>query len=432
MPNSRKCVLVLGMHRSGTSALAGLLHSLGVSMGKSLLEAEEINPKGFFENRNVYYFNELSLLPNLRTSAFDLKLPKAEFEAKKWDERLFLEAKNIIENDYMDLQLFGLKDPRISILLPFWSDVLDSLDIKSYYIIIVRSPFEVVASLRKIYDISVDEGYLIWINYYLSIFLHSSGKSRHIILFDNLVKVTGKVIDEMLIFLDIECGADTIDRAARFIDDRLRHNKRHDEFSSCAVADLANGMYDQLLTLCGEEGGVPNAESFYEIKKQYENILSDNLVVERNLRNELKRIGIDREELFHASEKRLRDVQELSRLCDESRVEINKLFKERDDLFEIAEVRLREIQSLVQHYDEVFDTAEKRLVEIKSLVKRCDDLYELAESRNDEIHSLVRKMDAVYENLKEVTDQKSMCEMRLNEIKQCVGYRMLKKLNAVK
>jgi hypothetical protein len=396
------------MHRSGTSALAGVLHSIGVSMGKNLLEAGEINPKGFFENRNVYYFNELSLLPSLSTSAFDLKFSQAKFEEKNWDEKLFLKAKNIIENDYMDLQLFGLKDPRISILVPFWSDVLESLDVEPYYAIIVRSPFEVMTSLRKIYDITEDEGYLIWLNYYLSIFQHTSGRSRYIVLFDDLFKNTDKVINDILTFLDIECNVVTRDKASRFVDGSLRHNRRHNEIRTEGASCIANKMYEQLISLCGNEGGVRSMEAFPDIKKQYEKILNDGQVVEQNLRGELRRVSADREVLFHTAEKRLCDVREQEDWCLD---EISRVGKERDELFNVAEERLREIQSLV---------------------KRYDDLYEVSESRNSEIHTLVRKIDSISDKLTEVSMQKSICEMNLDEIKQCLGYRFLKKFKAIK
>src|SRR5271155_6002863 len=57
MPSSR-AVLVLGMHRSGTSAVARGLQMLGVYLGNDFLCAKPDNPRGYWEDRNIYDINE--------------------------------------------------------------------------------------------------------------------------------------------------------------------------------------------------------------------------------------------------------------------------------------------------------------------------------------------------------------------------------------
>ncbi|MBE9481821.1 MAG: sulfotransferase family protein, partial [Bacteroidetes bacterium] len=54
----QKCIFILGMHRSGTSAITGVLKILGVNLGSSLMPPLEDNPKGYFENLNVFKVNE--------------------------------------------------------------------------------------------------------------------------------------------------------------------------------------------------------------------------------------------------------------------------------------------------------------------------------------------------------------------------------------
>lgn len=52
------CILLLGMHRSGTSALAGTLHQLGIYLGSDLMKPGQYNKKGYFENNLIFRFNE--------------------------------------------------------------------------------------------------------------------------------------------------------------------------------------------------------------------------------------------------------------------------------------------------------------------------------------------------------------------------------------
>jgi len=71
--------MVVGMHRSGTSATAGLLHRLGIHMGQELMPATPFNPKGYFEHLQVRDFNDRLL--EARGQTWDSIFPlKPEYE----------------------------------------------------------------------------------------------------------------------------------------------------------------------------------------------------------------------------------------------------------------------------------------------------------------------------------------------------------------
>ena len=57
-PDEKRAVLVLGMHRSGTSAVAGAVHLLGAEPPKHLIPAAADNPSGFFEATTVLGVND--------------------------------------------------------------------------------------------------------------------------------------------------------------------------------------------------------------------------------------------------------------------------------------------------------------------------------------------------------------------------------------
>ena len=60
----KHCIFILGMHRSGTSALSGVINALGLDLGTNLMQADVYNPKGYFENMLVYEFNRSILEEN--------------------------------------------------------------------------------------------------------------------------------------------------------------------------------------------------------------------------------------------------------------------------------------------------------------------------------------------------------------------------------
>ena len=53
---SQPPVLVVGMHRSGTSLLARMLQLLGVHLGDDLLPADQHNPDGYGEDKRFVTF----------------------------------------------------------------------------------------------------------------------------------------------------------------------------------------------------------------------------------------------------------------------------------------------------------------------------------------------------------------------------------------
>jgi hypothetical protein len=140
-------VVILGMHRSGTSAVAGYLAKAGFFAGQEgdLLEAAEDNPKGFFERADVNALND-NFLAEL-DGAWD-RPPGREGILRRADEWR-PQVQQMLTT--LATQAAGrplvLKDPRISLLLPAWLPVLDQ---GRFAIVIVdRSPMDVALSMRK-------------------------------------------------------------------------------------------------------------------------------------------------------------------------------------------------------------------------------------------------------------------------------------------
>jgi hypothetical protein len=140
-------VVIFGMHRSGTSAVAGFLAKSGFFAGEEadLLAAAEDNPKGFFERTDVNELND-SLLAEAG-GAWD-EPPGRDRVAENglsWLPRVDDLLGELVS------QAAGrplvLKDPRISLLLPAWLPVLDER--RFVFVMIDRSPMDVALSMRK-------------------------------------------------------------------------------------------------------------------------------------------------------------------------------------------------------------------------------------------------------------------------------------------
>lgn len=139
----RTCVAVVGCHRSGTSAVAGVLHKLGVHMGDSLMPTSPANPLGYFEDLPVVKIHE-QLMRRLRIS-WDTEevplLPDRSFGVLRARTSLhgYLQSR---EGD-----LFGVKDPRLCLFPELWQEIAEALDIRLVPIMVYRNMHSIVQSL---------------------------------------------------------------------------------------------------------------------------------------------------------------------------------------------------------------------------------------------------------------------------------------------
>ena len=145
MPPSRLGVIVLGMHRSGTSVVSRLLNLLGLSPGPDadLVPPSDSNPAGHWENASLNLVNQ-RLLAALGGHA-SAPPPLAEgWEAAPELERLRREAA-ALAGSVLAAEQWAWKDPRTCLTLPFWLRVLD---VPVAAVLVRRHPLEVARSLE--------------------------------------------------------------------------------------------------------------------------------------------------------------------------------------------------------------------------------------------------------------------------------------------
>src|SRR4051794_9430892 len=122
MKMSRQAIIVLGMHRTGTSALAGALGLLGVRLPARLMPSAEDNPKGFFEPNQVVSIHE-RLLASIGSHWFSYGRIPEEWFASAEAAAFADELAEAVREDYGDAALFVVKDPRLCRLMPLWQEV---------------------------------------------------------------------------------------------------------------------------------------------------------------------------------------------------------------------------------------------------------------------------------------------------------------------
>ena len=145
----RKVIVVLGMHRSGTSVVTRGLQVLGVDLGTRLLAAEQgVNDKGFWEDMDITAF-DVDLLCALGHDWHSFApLQPSEFQGPIIDS-FKLRAVQLMRDKLAGIDVLGLKDPRMARLMPFWQDVFEHLGVTVHYVIACRNPMSVARTFNS-------------------------------------------------------------------------------------------------------------------------------------------------------------------------------------------------------------------------------------------------------------------------------------------
>lgn len=151
-PDAPGLILLVGMHRSGTSLLGSLLPALGVAVPGELLEADRHNPAGYWERRDVTDLQERLLIDLGRwwpgaTGA--MPLPDQWLQSP-FTRRAGQQLSKILRQEGATQNgPWAIKDPRSSLLLPLWRQVCSEIGMPLRLVHAVRDPAEVMLSLLR-------------------------------------------------------------------------------------------------------------------------------------------------------------------------------------------------------------------------------------------------------------------------------------------
>jgi GT2 family glycosyltransferase len=255
-PNRTRGVLLLGMHRSGTSAMTRALGAMGlwVGSGEELLPAHASdNPEGYWERSDVH----------------DAHVQYLSAKGHDWDRLAGFSASTIADAEGAVLArqlkaiIAGLddhapwlvKDPRLSVLLPFWQQLAPS----HASIVAVRHPLEIAGSLRNsprgVY--ATPFLLLLWQKYMARMLADLAGREAIFVSYGELtaspagqLQRLGRLLVQQGVVLSDPDGS----AAAGLLDRRLRRNRIDDDDAVLSPAQQA--LYDWLVDAAASEGAV--------------------------------------------------------------------------------------------------------------------------------------------------------------------------------
>jgi hypothetical protein len=229
----RPIVMVLGMHRSGTSLCSHVLSALGLDMTDNMGAPgrdgpNKENPLGHWERWEIVEFHDCILRFFNReffSQAHDFALPVAWWADPRvanvrHEITAFLERR--MGNGY-----FGFKDPRTVRLMPMWHQIVNELKLAPKIVFCLRNPAQVARSLNERDGFSLDTGEYRWFTYTVDFFRYTKSAEICTIEYESWFDDPASNLAKLRNFLDLDERAEfNLDLA---ISDLVRHEFRHDD-----------------------------------------------------------------------------------------------------------------------------------------------------------------------------------------------------------
>ncbi len=249
-----RAICVLGMHRSGTSAIARGVNALSVELGNNFFDLQPDNPTGYWEDKTIVGINQ-RVLEELKLKWDDWE-PIARDRFMHHRIRLLrLKAVRYFEEAFSARPLWGFKDPRTIRLLPFWVDALRDCSADDAYVLAIRHPRSVAASLFRRQQIPGEKADRLWLAHNVP-FLHElRGKPLVVVDYDLLMQQPRieleRIAAKLGLLLDDVSTREIQRFAAEFLDEGLRHTAFSvDDFDAATAAGrLTHRAYAMLRQL---------------------------------------------------------------------------------------------------------------------------------------------------------------------------------------
>lgn len=224
--NRNTLIVVLGMHRSGTSVVARAMATLGGQFGEHLMPAVAgVNDKGFFEDVDINAIN----VELLEAAGFDWH-SMAPIDLNCIDvsllDRLQTKAITALREKCAGTDTFVLKDPRLTRLVPFWRPVFACLNLRVVYVVAVRNPISVAKSLAKVHHVAEEKSYILWLAHLVAALQDTKDQERIFIDYDQLMNEPARELSRVSAATALPQHAEGLEEFEReFLEQRLCNSR---------------------------------------------------------------------------------------------------------------------------------------------------------------------------------------------------------------
>jgi len=334
-------ICVLGMHRSGTSMLMRLLNICGVYIG----EKDELYPdltgneKGHWESQEVLDINN-KILKIFKGSYENPPNFSDGWEADPRLEKLKIRAKEFIAKMNDKNEIWGFKDPRTCLTLPFWKKLIPNM----IYVIPIRKSMEIAMSLKKRNEFPLRKSFYLWIKYWIHILKNTENEVRYFTLFENFFWDWKSELEKIIEFVNhpkvsLKGKEKEIEE---FITPSIYHEKTKD---------------------------------ISAFNKNQDELNKDNEAISKSLFND---IDYSIEKIYLDSEKEINNAQE--QFCSIFIKEKDKIIKSKSEKIKHLNNLLKEKETRIRDFKKMFNEIKKMFDEVKNKAEKKEQILKINNS----------------------------------------------------
>jgi len=378
-PINSKLVVVLGMHRSGTSAITRGLQVMGVELGTSLFPPiEGNNNKGFWEDIDLNTLNN-EILNAINSDWWHVSpIERNDVETLR-NKGYFLRAVELLLEKTNELPVFGFKDPRVAKLLPFWKEVFSHCGFEVNYVLAIRHPLSVVKSLAKRDDMESAHSYLLWLGHVIESLIGSNGSKRVLVDYDRHMQSPEKELTRIAECVGLKIDSKKLDSyESGFLDHNLRHTAYNliELQSDDTAPSIVGDIYTALLEVANSKSTLDDSKLLTQIghwSTELERLKPTLKLVDRLLMKELESDNIASEHDEKAS-----DLKQSLTERDEQVNDLKQSLTERDE-------QVNDLKQSLTEYDEQVNDLKQTLTEHDEQV---NDLKQTLTEHDEQVNDL--------------------------------------------
>ena len=244
-------VLVAGMHRSGTSALARTINLLGASLPSELLGSTDSNPAGHWEPQRMIDLHN-HIFSTVDSAWADWGEIDGGWFRSPSAERFAHEIAQFLLDEFADAPLFVVKEPRLCRLLPLWIRAAEIARIELRSVLAIRHPGAVVSSLKARDKSHPTRSVLLWLRSVLDAEYETRTLPRAVVPYSDLMADWRGVMTTVGQDLDLAWPRWTRKAEAeieQFLDPGLTHFSDPPQFTGATSNEWVRSTYGALLAL---------------------------------------------------------------------------------------------------------------------------------------------------------------------------------------
>ena len=441
---ARTCIIVAGMHRSGTSATARVINLLGADIASDLIPAiGGENERGFWESNKITHLHDglLIQLGSTWHDPFPLADGWLETAEARGAKRAIIEH---VEKEFAGSRAFVVKDPRLTRVLPLWLEISDDLALSPLIVIPFRNPLAVAASLEQRDGLSLPHALLVYIQGNLEVERASRGRRRIFHLYDDLISDWRGFAAKLVRAGGASTNKLTPETAAA-IDDFLSADLQHHRVSRESLAELPDAaatlaeMHDAMMQAAatGEETAL---RACFDRVREHAGETAKLFRALAMARADDYRSEIARVEGRMASECERRDGELgalRSRLAErEAQVELlTATLQEREAYIEETTAALRQREERIEEMTGELHRRDAKLEEIAAQVHEREAAVERTTNelreRSAELSGLHVELHALTAGLTEAKQKQVLAEQEISSVLGSTSWRMTAPLRAL-